>query len=111
MLFYFNIVEYFFRIGPNKQNDPSKAGLKPNYVSGSDSDDASKILSTSEKAMTPPYGRSRSSKHDRQPGIKSGYLKKQGAKMKNWSERWFVLQSDSLEYYKEPNGKYLVSLL
>ena len=99
-----------FRFGPNKQGDTSKLDSKSIYASGSDSDDASKVLSTTDKAMTPPYGRSRSSKNDRQAVIKSGYLKKQGAKMKNWSERWFVLQSDSLHYYKERDGKYLVSL-
>ena len=40
--------------------------------------------------------------------IKSGYLKKQGGKIKTWHERWFVLTKDYLNYYKDADGKYLV---
>jgi hypothetical protein len=34
--------------------------------------------------------------------IKQGYLVKKGAKRKNWTNRWFVLRGNQLEYYKDP---------
>mmetsp|Transcript_36952 Transcript_36952/g.50931 ORF Transcript_36952/g.50931 Transcript_36952/m.50931 type:complete len:412 (+) Transcript_36952:1803-3038(+) len=35
--------------------------------------------------------------------IKVGYLVKRGAVRKNWTNRYFVLQSNSLSYYRAPN--------
>merc|ERR1711939_761456 len=34
--------------------------------------------------------------------VKQGYLMKKGAKRKNWTNRWFVLRGNQLEYYKDP---------
>ena len=33
--------------------------------------------------------------------IKSGFMTKQGAKRKNWNERWFVLKNGRLYYFKK----------
>lgn len=35
------------------------------------------------------------------PVEKAGWLEKEGAMVKNWKKRWFVLQGNSLHYYKD----------
>jgi len=36
------------------------------------------------------------------PIEKEGWLEKEGAQVKNWKRRWFVLQGTSLHYFKDP---------
>lgn len=35
---------------------------------------------------------------------RGGYLTKRGHRIKNWKRRWFVLHSNTLEYYKSPKN-------
>ena len=35
--------------------------------------------------------------------VKEGWLEKQGGFIKNWKNRWFVLTSDMIIYYRVPN--------
>jgi hypothetical protein len=34
--------------------------------------------------------------------LQSGYLIKQGHRVKNWKRRWFVLKGNTLSYFKSP---------
>jgi hypothetical protein len=38
-------------------------------------------------------------------GQREGYLTKQGAVVKNWKRRWFVLQGSVMAYYKRPRDE------
>ena len=75
----------------------------------SDSEDSGKKGSPQERHLASLHGYADSNKSGRQTTLKSGYLKKQGGKMRGWNERWFVLKGDHLHYHKDENGKSSVS--
>ena len=49
------------------------------------------------------------SKSGAKGGIKSGYLTKKGAFVKNWKERYWVLNYSTLSYYKSATVRFLAN--
>lgn len=106
-----NLINYDFRIGGAKNRDDNNSSSisAPYNGSASDNDDADNYVASSPHQLVPLNDQSNHTKNDLKVARKSGYLKKQGGKIKTWHERWFILTGDELNYYKDADGKYLVS--
>eukprot|EP00051_Salpingoeca_urceolata_P023187 m.390154 g.390154 ORF g.390154 m.390154 type:complete len:416 (+) comp20074_c7_seq1:137-1384(+) len=57
------------------------------------------ILSCCGQAGDPVVGGTQSEQQQPDPVYHSGWLEKQGQRVKNWKRRWFKLRSDRFEYY------------
>uniref|UniRef100_H2YSV7 PH domain-containing protein n=1 Tax=Ciona savignyi TaxID=51511 RepID=H2YSV7_CIOSA len=83
---------------------PDALSLHPSLDPSDSSEPEHKLFKTSpdpgpSAPVKPPVDTSQVAHN----GSKAGYLSKLGGRVRAWKKRWFVLQHDTLVYYKSPN--------